>query len=368
MEQLWPLEYRWDRYVTAGVAVSIALHLCGLFLIRSSSLNGQRTPPENPPIMVGFEGELPSAPHPAVRPAKQIVSALDQPEAPADQTLTTLLSDKDTRTEREQIQRGDGVDAGVPLNKSGNTSPPPASSKILESAALPKAIDRTTAQKSAPSKPEEGGSKLKYLNLDSATLREKIAPAAEQSAEQKMNSYLSSGNNEQHASLESYQPFSRPTGSGARFMGRTGANDYLPDLPDGDITLLNAKADVFAVFVRRVATLVFSHLRNSGWEYLQSRDIQLIGNECTVRAVLSPQGSLVSASLASPSGSQRFDQVLLSAVERGTRDPNPPAAAAKEDGNIYFVFKARSWVQFVGAQRSGLPAERRWLVLATGLE
>ena len=53
-------------------------------------------------------------------------------------------------------------------------------------------------------------------------------------------------------------------GTGAKFFGNSGSTDYLPNLPDGDITLLNTKADHFAVFVRRVAARVFAALRSSG--------------------------------------------------------------------------------------------------------
>jgi TonB family protein len=131
---------------------------------------------------------------------------------------------------------------------------------------------------------------------------------------------------------------------------------------------LNAKASVHAVFVRRVAIQVFSNLRASGWEQLRASDVQAMTEETTVRAVLSPTGRLLRASLERSSGSPRFDEVLEAAVRRGARDPNPPKAAALKDGNIHFVFKARSWVMTGSDPRTGALRERRWLVLGTGLE
>ena len=115
------------------------------------------------------------------------------------------------------------------------------------------------------------------------------------------------------------------------------------NLPDGDITLLNAKADKFAVFVRRVATQVFSQLRLSGWEHLNASDLAGLTGFSTVVAVMDKQGHFVSAAIEAGSGSGRFDAVLLQASRNGTRDGNPPAEAAATDGNIRFVFKSKSW-------------------------
>ncbi|RMG43853.1 MAG: energy transducer TonB, partial [Candidatus Dadabacteria bacterium] len=170
-------------------------------------------------------------------------------------------------------------------------------------------------------------------------------------------------------SPESYSgAFSRPSGSGARFLGLSGSPDYLPSLPDGDLTLLNTKASRFAVFVRRVATQVFSELRQSGWERLSAGDIMSMQGFSTVRAVISKDGKLLRIEPLESSGSSRFDSVLFEAAKRGAADPHPPAAAAASDGNIHFIFKARSWVRIYSDPRTGARNERRWLLLATGLE
>ena len=164
------------------------------------------------------------------------------------------------------------------------------------------------------------------------------------------------------------RPFSRPTGSGARFLGVRGTPDYLPHLPDGDMTLLNEKADRFAVFVRRVATQVFGQIRSTGWAVLRARDIRDISGYATIIAVLSPEGDLIKTMLRSSSGSAKFDAALKQAVQVGARDPHPPPDAAAEDGNFYFIFKAKSWVKLSGNARGRGASERRWLMLATGLE
>jgi hypothetical protein len=161
------------------------------------------------------------------------------------------------------------------------------------------------------------------------------------------------------------RPFSRPPGSGAAIIGMRGNPDYLPNLPDGDLTLLNEKADQYAVFVIRVATQVFGQLRSSGWEQLQYGDIANISDYNTIEAILSPRGELLRVLIHAGSGSARFDRIVEASVTRGARDPNPPPGAAAPDGNVHFIFKAKSWSE-VGHQ--GRMYERRWLTLATGLE
>jgi hypothetical protein len=170
-------------------------------------------------------------------------------------------------------------------------------------------------------------------------------------------------------STSSYQAFSRPAGSGAAFLGGGGGtSDHLPNLPDGDITLLNAKANIYASFVRRVAIQVFNQLRAEGWEALNATEIREISDFTTVRATMSPAGRLISAEILERSGSAQFDDVVKTSAIKGAADPNPPAGAKASDGMIHFIFKARSWTQMAVNRRSGAPFEQRWILLATGLE
>jgi hypothetical protein len=167
--------------------------------------------------------------------------------------------------------------------------------------------------------------------------------------------------------LSSYAAFSRPPGTGATFVGSGGVSDHLPNLPDGDITLLNAKANTYAGFVRRVAVQVFAQLRSQGWEKLSMNEVRRIDDFTTIEAILSPEGRFISLRLVEGSGSSSFDSVVKQAVAGGMKDPNPPAGARAADGMIHFIFKARSWTS-IGAGRSGAPSEHRWILLATGLE
>jgi hypothetical protein len=145
--------------------------------------------------------------------------------------------------------------------------------------------------------------------------------------------------------LSKYEAFSRPPGSGATFVGSGGVSDHLPNLPDGDITLLNAKANTYAGFVRRVAVQVFAQLRSQGWEKLTMGEVRRIDDFTTIEAILSPEGRFMTMRIVEGSGSSSFDSVVKQSVAVGARDPNPPAGG-----------------------RAGGPSEHRWLLLATGLE
>jgi TonB family protein len=101
---------------------------------------------------------------------------------------------------------------------------------------------------------------------------------------------------------------------------------------------------------------------------LSGQQIRQLTGFATVEAVLKPDGTFLRAQLIESSGSDAFDSVLHTSASKGAVDPNPPAGAAAKDGNIHFIFKARSWSQVGVSRRSGAPIEQRWLLLATGLE
>lgn len=315
-------------YITLGVIASLLIHiLFGIFLNKSDF----KIPLA--PIEVDIVFEPPKQEIPRAEPKQQIVNPPDKSELEIpDSSKASLLSDKDSFTRKEQVKRGDDPRAGAAIGK----------------------------QEQAAAK---GDKPLKYLSLDKNTVLQKFA-TSEESREMRIKQ--STGQNQ--ALPQSYEPFSRPTGSGAQILGARGTSDYLPHLPDGDITLLNTKATLYAVFVRRVATKVFSELRTSGWESLRASDIASLDDFSVVTAVLSKKGELLSVTASSSSGSIKFDKVLMDAVNKGARDPNPPEGAQASDGNIRFVFRAKSWAMRHVHPKTGAPIERRWILLGTGLE
>jgi TonB family protein len=330
-----------DIYISGGIFVSLLLHILILFYIHQPSpslLNKQNI------IDVSI---IPVAKKPAVEQSttQQIVSKPDTTEQEKENNLPKFLSDSDNNTNKQQIKRGDDEKAATVL----------ARSKMAERSNPNKNNAATMETKQVSNEPKP----LKHLRLDENTLLDKFAITEKKLPQPNKQSDLSP--------TASYQAFSRPHGSGAAILGITGSNDYLPHLPDGDITFLNTKASLHAVFVRRVATQVFSEMRKVGWEGLRSGDINSIDSYCTVHAILSAEGKLLSVKSEETSGSTRFDGVLLKAVSNAARDPNPPKGALAEDGNIHFIFKSKSWSRFANNARTGAPFEQRWLLLSTGL-
>jgi len=308
-------------YTVIGILLSVILHVLTLPILFSAS---------KPSINEEFIATVSFVPPPRVEreiapePKRQIVTPPEASEPVKETKPTKYLSEKDTFTAKEQIRRGDN------------------------GGAVGRSQQKTVMQPKPETKPQSPPKEVS-LKLDQGTLLSKFASKKEP------------------VKNTSSEPFSRPSGSGAQFIGLGGSSDFLPNLPDGDITLLNAKADKFAVFVRRVATQVFAAMRANGLELLSIPDLQSAREMNTVRAVLSPSGDLIKVTIESESGSSRFDEVLLGAVKKGAKDKNPPKDAAGPDGNYYFVFKSQSWARNE-VSKTGAHFRRMWLLLATGLE
>lgn len=265
------------------------------------------------------------------QPTRQIVSTPDNPSEIKPPDSTALLSEKNSTAKKEMIKRGDN-----PAGENGERTPQPAS--------------QPGAAEPRPPTPSKKPLLLRNENLLAKFVTQPQRPTT----------------NSDSTPQSPTREFSRAPGSGAAFYGVTGVPDYLPNLPDGDLTLLNTKAVQYAVFVQRVATRVFGEMRQAGWELLRAADIRQIDSPAMVEAVIDSAGNLVSVSLKTSSGSSRFDGVLREAVRKGVPDRNPPESAAHDDGNIHFLFQSRSWVRPIITQ-SGAPTEQRWLLLGTGL-
>jgi hypothetical protein len=207
---------------------------------------------------------------------------------------TNKLSDKMTKVEKEQIKRGD-----------------PLIGSLVEE------------QKSEPKKNQQ----IKNLFLDKKTTNLAMDTFINELTES--NDIPSSEKIETESASERIQ----------KFVGISGNADFLPNVPDGEITMLNAKADRFAVFVRRVALQVFSALRNSDWSDHPVFQSNLDTDEVIIRAIMSKDGRLINTQIIKPSSHASFDSIVLRSVNKGVWDKNPPEAALTPEGNISFIFK-----------------------------
>ena len=122
--------------------------------------------------------------------------------------------------------------------------------------------------------------------------------------------------------------------------GPIGTLDYLPDVREGDITLLNTKAEVFAPFVRRVAMRVFQNMLISLKRDLASPRLAATG-DVEAEAVMSPRGEMVGLHHQRARRASRCasDRRLQQACNDGFFDRNPPPGARGPDGNIHFILQ-----------------------------
>lgn len=271
-------------------------------------------------------------------------SIVSESQAPEKKVDTNRLSAKDSATEKEQIKKG------VPQPQIQKSTP-------VKQQAQPKSAQSKQSQAAVNNKSESvnENKSIAKNNVDNANLL-----LSQNDLSKFTNKSLAKASDSQRSSrLNTYEPFRQN-----RLFENSGSADYLPKVSEGQITLLNAKADQYAVFVRRVALQVFSQLRAKNWAQLGFAQARQSKRFATIEAVMNKQGKLTSFKLLETSSSDGFDKVLQNSVQSGLWDQNPPANAALEDGNIHFIFKARTWAEIVGDPGR----ERRWLLLATGLK
>jgi hypothetical protein len=327
-------------FVSWAIIVSILLHIAAvsLYLISLKSIQTSRIPKTY--YTVEFSPEVPKQQR-APKEKKQIVDAETQIQPPND--LPAFQAEKDNFTLNQQIRRGDDMPA-VQAKQKAQTDATAQQKPVFQKQEQKQEIEKKAVPKDL---------KLKLDSGDMADFYEQKKPTKNQ-AQENIQAALSAQSN--------------PKIAAGVDVSRLGSRDFLADIPDGDVTLLNAKANKFAVFVRRVASQVFANLKGSGWHSLSVADINAIESEAIYEAVLSPKGNLISVTQIDKSGSRFFDQVLATSIQKGAKDPNPPAGAEAEDGNIHFTFQAKSWVQIKNNPRTGTPVQRRWLLLGTGLD
>lgn len=281
-------------------------------------------------------------------PEKKQIVAPSQAKEEEPKSPTNLLSEKNSSTRVEQIKRGEiETPVAMPAPKSIVKKQEENNKSSQDSAKASSTPVKTIKPAPALTLKKEDFLLKKDLEIEEVKKKEKSSEEQEREIQKK---------------LSDYQPFSRNFRNFSPTM-RLGTPDFLPNIQDGEVTLLNAKAERYSIFVRRVAYQVFGSLRRFSWQELAAREIGSITNLNTIHATLSKTGELLSVEISSSSGSTRFDEMVLKAAKNGAWDQNPPAGVEAEDGKIHFIFKSRSWARF-SAEGFG---EQRWLLLSTGL-
>ena len=358
------------RNLLISIILSICLHLIFLYyLIFSSHL--QSLPPENV-LEVSLEQNENKLNNLLKKEQDQIVNTETSNDNDVEKE-TKYISDKNNNTKVETVKRGEDEKFTAKQKNSSTKSTTVQNIPQKNITTITKITK--SEQKTISSKTESKKLSLSDLKLDNNTLT-KTLNITKSSTEQKnknpdFKESLDSLLRKSDASASIYRPFSRPSGTGAAFYsggGTSGTPDFLPNLPDGDLTLLNAKADKYATFVRRVALQVFSAIRKNGWENLQEKDINQINDYSTYKAIMDLSGNLVKVIPVTNSGSNGFNRIVYTSINEGVKDSNPPKDAVSDNGNIVFIFRSKTWSGTGVAGRTGALFERRWLLLETGLE
>ena len=292
----------------------------------------QPAPPPPPPVAAAPAVPAPQPP-PVVVPKQQIVSPPEQGEEKEPENAR-FLSDRNNTVKEETIHRGEPL-AGSPDSK--HEAPPKADANAK------------TEHKAAASKPQPAAGERAKPNPQAASLPkldELLPPTGDLIREglvkpQESAPAAPAAAPAQHASIER-NDLLRP-GDPWKSGGRGGSMDFLPQVREGDITMLNTKAEQFAPFVRRVAMRVFENfliaLRRGVFNSPQSSAQESV----VIEAVMSKQGQLLRIDVKdrSPSIALGTDRILQGACHEGCFDRNPPPGAESNDGNIHFLFESQ---------------------------
>lgn len=286
---------------------------------------------------------------------RSIVSPPDQGEEKAPEN-TRLLSDRDNTVNEQKVRVGKAGRSDVEKRER-------VTDNLPEADAGAKARGADKAAPVAPAEPHESKQQVAALpRLDQLLVgpgdlaREGIAPKAEPRPTPNTQARLSRD---------------LLGGSGATFSNRPGISDYLPDIREGSVTMLNTKAERFAPFVRRVATRIFQHV---SIRLSQNARGALAGSghdTAVVEAIMNRQGRMVSARLVEQQiqTSLGVDRELLGATRPETFfDSNPPDGAEGNDGNIHFILVIDLTVQSGIDPRTNRPASGYYGVIGVGLD
>lgn len=279
-------------------------------------------------------------PPPVLVPDRQLVSPPDAGEEKPPENAR-LLSDRDNTVKEEMVHRAEPA-AGDPDAK---PAPPPQEVKPAKPEAAPAAPKPQPVAKPQAAPRPQPARESQHTQVASLPKLDQLlppagdlineglvkpqeappAPAPQQQASVQRNDLLRHGD---------------PWRTGGV---RGGSMDFLPSVREGDITMLNTKAEQFAPFVRRVAVRVFENFRILLRRSIDSRSAESVEEYATIEAIMDKHGQLLSiqARDRSTNAALATDRNLQAATKEGFFDRNPPPGAESNDGNIHFLFDAR---------------------------
>lgn len=276
--------------------------------------------PEPPPAVEPAPPAPPPAPEKKIPlPEQQIVSPPDAGKNEPPPPDTRLLSDQDTHVEEQMVKRGQP--------KPGDESPG-------------KAEDFKAAQAPKSAKPQRGRGGERSPQVAALPGLDRLMPDALRLAEEGYGTAELARAQEAEEAQQPRRDAHHADGLWIPPSGPTGTLDFLPDVREGNITLLNTKAEVFAPFVRRVAVRVFQNFWISLRRDLGSSTLPTL-ETVEAEAVMDPRGEMILFTINRRSTriSMASDRRLQQACNDGFFDRNPPPGARAADGNIHFILR-----------------------------
>lgn len=211
---------------------------------------------------------------------------VESPESNNQQSDAKLLSEQDNKVERQSKKDGD----------SPKVKPP-----------TPKMEKQVPAQKKE--KPTDKVDKNEFAEV-------KKEARTESKPQKKINLFDSSIMNEKPGTL-----------------------DKLNDIPSGNITLLNTKANKFAGFVRRIVTDVFNDIKRNYVPLLESRSPISTNGFAKFSTRLDKSGKQISNILKTSDLEIIIKNIVAAAIKEYANDPNPPPDAISASGTYDFEFE-----------------------------
>jgi len=340
------------------LALSVLAHLLLALLFVATSLHAPQ--PESPPFQVQLMQPEEAARAKAQARSQQAQPAPAQPDkpvpvpktqivSPSDNTETPdkahLLSDHDSRAVEETIKRGEPAPpAKPPTSKPDNAKQAAIDKPATKARGDAQGSERATAlakadtQSRAPTAKTAPAVGLSDLFVPPSELASDPSVAKGASGD---SDKTAEGGKRDLASLSRPDLWADP--------GPRGSPDYLPGVRQGDITMLNAKADRFAPFVRRVGLRVFQSFSMEFKQEIYAGTVPPGRDNVEIEAVMTRDGKRVDVFLRQHSGNLSSDRTLLGTMtDQIFFDENPPAEAVAADGRIHFIFALDAQVYYPG--------------------
>jgi outer membrane biosynthesis protein TonB len=113
------------------------------------------------------------------------------------------------------------------------------------------------------------------------------------------------------------------------------SNDFLPDVASADRTALNAHEFLFAAFWNRVKRLVSFYADQTLANAQPSVPMTRLRYEIVLKGLIALDGTMHALELEQGCGIPEFDEALREAFALAAPFPDPPSAAADDDGFIH---------------------------------